>query len=194
LIGQIFSIAQEEDRKNRNHQNSGESRRSGLFYIFNGPLYIRAVALEEDSDPIGLFIGPTQIVSELTRNFSGGDFVRQDWDFLQKLARVPAEIWKEIVGTQRRQNDDCEIGFQNVRPSEIFEEKRMPLQKPDDRINEICEQNRKGENNDDRARDVNDGKRERKEENCQQYARRPAIREHHKPTFGLFQSGFPTAA
>jgi hypothetical protein len=100
----------------------------------DGPLDVRVVLLEEDSDPIGLLVGPAHIASEPSRNFSGGDIVHQHWDFLKKLVGVPTEIWKETVGTQDGQNDDCQIGFQNVRPSEIFEEKRMSLQKPDDRM------------------------------------------------------------
>ena len=84
------------------------------------------------------------------------------------------------MGKQNGHDDDWEIGFQNVRPSQVFEKQRVALQVADNRINQIREQNRKGENNDGRARDVDDRQRQRKEEDCQQYARRTTVRKNHK--------------
>src|SRR6266436_2233434 len=44
---------------------------------------------------------------------------------------------------------------------------RVSLQESHDRINQICEQDRKGKNDDDCARHVDDGKYNREEKDCQ---------------------------
>jgi len=48
-----------------------------LFDCRRSALDIRAMALEEDSDLVGLLISPTEVISEVIGNFSGGDSVRQ---------------------------------------------------------------------------------------------------------------------
>ena len=50
LIGYLFAVAQEKDCKDRNHQDSGEGCRCGLFYLFQSALDIRAMALQEGPD------------------------------------------------------------------------------------------------------------------------------------------------
>jgi len=125
------------------------------------------MALEKGSDLIRLLVGPTKVTSEVAGNFSGGDAVRQRGDCRQKLARALAKFRKETVGEKYGEGDESEIGFQNVRASQVFEKERTPLQESDHRVNQICEQDRKGKNDDDCARRVNDGKYNREKKNCQ---------------------------
>ena len=65
------------------------------------------------------------------------------------------------------ENDQSEIGFQDVRTPQVFEKERVSLQESHDRIDQICEQDRKGKNDDDSARHVYDGKHNREEKDCQ---------------------------
>jgi hypothetical protein len=51
--------------------------------------------------------------------------------------------------------------------SQVFEKERVSLQESHGRIDQICEQDRKGKNDDDRARQVDDGKYNREEQDCQ---------------------------
>ena len=125
------------------------------------------MTLEENSDLVGLLISPTEVTSEVAGNFSGGDAVRQRRDCRQKLARALAKLRKETVGEKQGEDDQSEIGFQDVRPSEVLEKERVPLQESHDRIDQICEQDRKGKNDDDCARHVDDGKYNREEKDCQ---------------------------
>jgi len=71
------------------------------------------------------------------------------------------------VGEKHGEDDQSEIGFQDVRASQVFEEERVSLQESHDRIDQICEQDRKGKNDDDCARHVDDGKYNREEKDCQ---------------------------
>jgi hypothetical protein len=85
----------------------------------------------------------------------------------ENLAGALAKLRKETVGEKHGQGDQGEIGFHDVRASQVFEKKRVSLQESHDRINQICEQDRKRENEDDRARDVDDGKYNREEKDCE---------------------------
>src|SRR6266404_207940 len=105
LVGKILSVAQEKDCENRNHQNSHKSSRRRAFYFSHGTLDIRAMTLEEDSDLVGLLISPTEVISEVAGNFSGGDSVRQRGDCRQKLARALAKFRKETVGEKQGEDD-----------------------------------------------------------------------------------------
>ena len=125
------------------------------------------MALEDDSDLVGLLISPTQVTSEVVGNFSGGDSVRQGGNGREKLARALAKFRKEAVREKHGHGDQSEIGFYDVRASQVFEKKRVSLQESHDRINQICEQDRKGKNDDDCARHVDDGKYNREEKDCQ---------------------------
>src|SRR5216683_2729251 len=97
--------------------------------------------------------------------------------FRKKIARMGittnpasaalAKLRKETVGEKQGEDDQSEIGFQDVRPSEVLEKERVPLQESHDRIDQICEQDRKGKNDDDCARHVDDGKYNREEKDCQ---------------------------
>ena len=53
------------------------------------------------------------------------------------------------MGEKYGEGDESEIGFQNVRTSQVLEKERAPLQESHDRANQICEQNREGKNDDD---------------------------------------------
>src|SRR5260370_41663158 len=125
------------------------------------------MALEEDSDLVGLLISPTDVISEVVGNLSGGDSVRQSGNCREKLTGILAKFRKETMGEKQGEDDQSEIGFQDVRASEVLEKERVPLQESHDRIDQICEQDRKGKNDDDRARDIDDGKYNRKEKDCQ---------------------------
>src|SRR5260370_26765825 len=167
LVGKILSVAQEKDSENGDHNKSGQRRRRGLFDCRRSALDIRAMTLEENSDLVGLLISPTEVTSEVAGNFSGGDAVRQRRDCREKLARAFAKFRKETVREKHGEDDQSEIGFQDVRASEVLEKERVSLQESHDRINQICEQDRKGKNDDDCARHVADGKSNREEKNCQ---------------------------
>ena len=130
-------------------------------------LDIRAMALEKGSDLIRLLIGPTEVLSDVVGNFSGGDSVRQRGNCREELARTLAKLGEETVREKHGEDDQSEIGFQDVRASQVFEKERVPLQESHDRIDQICEQDRKGKNHDDRARHVDDGKYNREEKDCQ---------------------------
>src|SRR5882724_11027183 len=176
LVGKILSVAEEKNCQNRNHQNSRKGRRRRAFYFSHGTLDIRAMALEKGSDLIRPLVGPTKVTSEVAGNFSGGDSVRQRGDCRQKLARALAKSRKETVGEKHGEGDEDKIGFHDVRASQVFEKERAPLQKSHDRIDQICEQDRKGKNDDDCARDADDGKHQHKEKDGQQYTCSPTIR------------------
>src|SRR5260370_12255253 len=167
LVGKILSVAQEKDCENRDHNKSGQRRRRGLFDGRRGALDIRTMTLEEYPDLGGLLIGPTEVISEVTGNFSGGNSVRQGGDCRQKLARALAKFRKKTVREKHSEDDQSEIGFQHVRASQIFEKQRVSLQESHDRIDQICEQDRKGKKDDDSARHVDDGKYNREEKDCQ---------------------------
>lgn len=100
------------------------------------------------------------------------------------------------MGEKHGEDDQSEIGFQDVRASQVFEKKRVSLQESHDRVDQICEQDRKGKNDDDCARDVSDGKYNREEKDCQQSTRCSAIRRNHESpqAAGINPSGFPTFA
>src|SRR5580704_2069566 len=125
------------------------------------------MALQECLDLIGLLIGPTKVASDVFGNLSRRNFVRQYRDRREYTAGVPAKVWKETVGEQHGENDNREIGFQDVGTSQVSEEQRMALQESHDRVNQICEQDRKGKNDDDSARHVDDGKYNREKKDCQ---------------------------
>jgi hypothetical protein len=72
------------------------------------------------------------------------------------------------VKEQYGHDADCEIGFQNVRSSQVFEKERVTLQESDNRVNQIREENRKGKNNDDGAGDVDDSQRYSKKQRGKQ--------------------------
>jgi hypothetical protein len=118
LVGKILSVAQEKDRQNGDHNKSGQRRRRGLVDFRRSALDIRAMALEDDSDLLGLLIGPTEVPSDVAGNFSGGDSVRQGGNCRQKLARALAKFRKETVREKHGKGDDSQIGFQNVRASQ----------------------------------------------------------------------------
>src|SRR5205809_2478969 len=93
LVGKILSVAQEKDCENRNHNKSGERRRRGLFDCRRSALDIRAMALEEDSDLVGLLISPTEVISEVVGNFSGGEIANNlgnnlGWADEQEIGRA----------------------------------------------------------------------------------------------------------
>jgi len=48
------------------------------------------------------------------------------------------------VGEKHGEDDQSEIGFQDVWASQVFEKERVSLQESHDRIDQICEQDRKG--------------------------------------------------
>src|SRR5229473_3267439 len=125
------------------------------------------MTLEENSDLVGLFIGPTKVVSEVVGNFSRGDSVRQGGNCREKLTAIFAKLRKKTVREKHREDDQSEIRFQDVRASQVLEKQRVSLQESHDRIDQICKQDRKGKNDDDRARHIDDGKYNRKEKDCQ---------------------------
>src|SRR5258708_39784122 len=125
------------------------------------------MALEEDSDLVGLLISPTEVISEVVGNLSGGDSVRQGGNGREKLTGIFAKLRKKTVREEHSEDDQSEIGFQDVRASQVLEKQRVSLQESHDRIDQICEQDRKGKNGDDRARHVDDGKYNREEKECQ---------------------------
>src|SRR6266478_4384316 len=150
------------------------------------------MALQDDSDLVGLLISPTQVISEVVGNFSAEDSVRQRGNRREKLARALAKFRKQTVGEKHGQGDQSEIGFHDVRASQVFEKKRVSLQESHDRINQICEQNRKRKNDDNCARHVDDGKYNREKKDCQQSARCSAIRRNHESPPAAAQSGRPS--
>jgi hypothetical protein len=77
LGGKILSVAQEKNCENRDHDKAGQRCRGGFFDCRGGAFDIRAMTLEEDSDLVALLIGPTEVISEVVGNFSGGDSVGQ---------------------------------------------------------------------------------------------------------------------
>jgi hypothetical protein len=125
------------------------------------------MALEKGSDLIRPLVGPTKITSEVAGNFSGGDSVRQRGNCGEKLTGILAKLRKKTVGEKYGEDHQSKIGFQDVWASQVFEKERVALQESDDRINQICEQDRKGKNDDDCTRYVDDGKYNREEQDCQ---------------------------
>ena len=125
------------------------------------------MALEEDSDLIRLLVGPAKVTSEVAGNFSRGDSVRQSGNRREKMAGILAKLRKKTVGEKHGEDDQSEIGFQDVRTSQVFEKEGVSLQESHDRIDQICEQDRKGKNDDDGARHVDDGKYNREKQDCQ---------------------------
>src|SRR5260370_41720923 len=150
------------------------------------------MALEEDSDLVGLLISPTEVISEVVGNLSGGDPVRQSGNGREKLTGILAKLRKKTVREKQGEDDQNEIGFQDVRASQVFEHERVSLQESHDRIDQICEQDRKSKNDDDCARDVDDGKYNREKKDCQQSARCSAIRRNHESPLAADQSGRPS--
>src|SRR5277367_4686542 len=180
LVGETLSVAQEKDCEDRDHHKSGHRRRRELFDFRGGALDIRAMPLEEGSDLVGLLIGPTEVISEIAGNFSRGDSICHGGNCREKLPSILAKMRKKTVRENRGEDDQGKIGFQDVRASQVFEKERVTLQKSHDRIDQICEQDRKGKNDDYSARRVNDGKYHREEKDCQQNTRCFAIRKNHE--------------
>src|SRR5260370_2381946 len=166
LVGKILSVAQEKDCDNRDHNKAGERRRRGFFDCRRGVLNVRAMTLEENSDLVGLFIGPTKVGSEVFGNFSRGDSVRQGGNCREKLTAIFAKLRKKTVREKHREDDQSEIGFQDVRASEVLEKERGSLQESHDRIDKICEQDRKVKNGDYRPRHVAKGKSNPQRKHC----------------------------
>src|SRR5215467_6176452 len=154
VIGKLLTVAQEKDSENRNYQESGESRRRGLFHFSQSVLDVRAMALEEDADLIGALICPTEVASEVVRNLSGRNLVRQRRNCRENPARVLAEFRNEAVAKQHDHDDDPEIGFHDVGTSEVFEKQRMTLQEPNNRINQVGKKDCERKDYEDRPRDV----------------------------------------
>jgi hypothetical protein len=125
------------------------------------------MALEEESDLVGLLIGPTEVSSEVGGNFSGGHSFRQGGNCREKLSGILAKLRKKTVREKHGEDDQSEIGFQDVRASQVLKKERVSLQESHDRIDQICEQDRKGKNDDDSSRHVDDGKYNREEKDCQ---------------------------
>src|SRR5215469_8621968 len=176
LIGQLFAVAQEKDCKNRNHEDSGESCRGSLFHFSQSALDVRAMALEEEADLIGTLVNPTEVTSEVVRNLSGRNFVRQRRDCRENPACVLAKFWNETVGKQHDHDDDREIGFHDVGASEVFEKQRMTLQEPDNGINQVGEEDCERKNYEDRPRDVDNRKHKSEGKDRQSDFRCPRIK------------------
>src|SRR5215469_14073526 len=172
LIGQLFAVAQEKDCKNRNHQDSGESRRGSLFDFCQSVLDVRAMAFEEKAHLIGALISPTEVV----RNLSGRNLVRQRRDCRENPACVLAKFRNEAVGKQHDHDDDREIGFHDVRASEVFEKQRMTLEEPDNRINQVSEEDCERKNYENRPRDVDNRKHKSEGKDRQSDFRCPRIK------------------
>jgi len=113
------------------------------------------VALEEDSDLVCALISPTEVTTEVVRNLSGRNLVRQGRDCRENPADVLAKLWKETVGKEHDHHDDREIGLHDVGTSEVFEKQRMTLQESDNKINQISEEDCERKNYEDRPRNVN---------------------------------------
>src|ERR1700722_19818300 len=82
---------------------------------------------------------------------------------------------------QRDEDQEKKIGFRDMRPPEISEYERVPLNEANHRIDQICEKNRENEDHEYAAGDIEDRKHEGEEQSRREYADGTAIKECHVP-------------
>src|SRR5258708_29136187 len=100
LVRKIFAVAEKEDCQDRDRQDSRNGRRRKPAYFFYRPLNSGPMLLQKRSNPTRLRIAPTNVASQLVRNFSRRDFVAQRRDFVQETCKIPVELWRNSVKYQ----------------------------------------------------------------------------------------------
>ena len=78
------------------------------------------------------------------------------------------DIRRKTMRHQCGQNEEHQIGFDDMRSFQVLKKQRMTLKKSDDRIDQIGEENRKRKDDDNRSRDIESAKHVRKSEGCEQ--------------------------
>src|SRR5271165_2159878 len=116
---------------------------------------------KEGPEPRTLSICPTSVRPEVIRYLSCRNLVSNRRNFLGERTESVVDCRRKGMTEHGRQEDKDEIRFGNVGSPEFFEKKRMALQEPDDRIDQVGEQNRNHKNNNYSPRDIDDGNDER---------------------------------
>src|SRR5437773_6546907 len=126
-----------------------------------------------------LHFGPTVLAAHLCRNFARRNSFHQGGYSFEQLAGVPEKSWCYSVGDECDEDQESDISFQNMWSSQVLEKEGMTLEKPDNGIDQICEQYGKRKNHDDSPSDIHDSEHNCKEQDCQKYVGCAAIGECH---------------
>ena len=116
----------------------------------------------------------------------GGDFTTGDVaDKRRRLSHEPGcfseRTWRDEMNGDWNGDQEAEIGFSHVRAAEIAENEGMALDESHERIDQIREKNRKGEDDEDGTGEVDDRQHEREGDDGSKDVNGAAIGECHVP-------------
>src|SRR5262249_44018778 len=181
LVRQILAVTQEEDREDGNHEESREDRGSKPGGPLNRAVDHGAMLLQECSDTIRLRLGPAEIVSEIVRDLSGRNPVCQRRERSQEPGTVPLNLWRKGIREEDNHRKKSQVSFDNVRSTQILEEQGMALKKSDDRVNQVGEQNRKCENDNHVAGNIDNREHNCESKGSSQNSCRPRVKHRSRP-------------
>jgi hypothetical protein len=98
-------------------------------------------------------IAPSILICHVCRNLARRETLAQRGELLYKLHGVTGKARRENVAGQCQAKQKHNIGFRYMRPPQVLEEQGMALEEPDYWVDQVCEQDGKAKDNDDRARD-----------------------------------------
>src|SRR5215475_1970724 len=136
---------------------------------------------EKGLQPKHLRIAPAVFAAHLCRDFARYKPIHDGGYFFKQLAGLTEKSWCQSMDDESRENQESEIGFQNMWSSKILEKERIALEKSDDGVDQVGEQYGEDEEYDDSASGVNDSEHNRKEQDCQKNISCAAIGECHMP-------------
>src|SRR4051794_32624518 len=103
-----------------------------------------------------LRIAPSIFASKIVSELSRREPLRHHWDLLNGRGGAAERAGREGIHDQSEKEQQREISLSNVRATQVFEEQRMALQEPDNRVDQIREEYREAKDDDHRPRDVGD--------------------------------------
>src|SRR3954464_1037882 len=97
-----------------------------------------------------LGIAPSIFASKIGSELSRREPLRHHRNLLHGCGGAAERAWREGVHDQPEKEQKREISFCNVRPTQVFEEQRMALEEPDNRVDQIREEYREAKDDDHR--------------------------------------------
>lgn len=130
---------------------------------------VPAMTLQERSEADFLFITLAILVSELGRNVSGGEPIKQDRDIVNQFGCIPSDAGCKRLAQKHDDEHKSEIHLYHHRSPQVSKQQGMQLQELDDRVQLVGEKYGKDEDRNDAPGAVDNPTRHRHEQNCQQH-------------------------
>src|SRR4029077_20212604 len=153
-IDHICAVAEEEDGEYGYHDQAGEGGKSRPLPSSSYTLDGRLVLNEKRFGAFLLRLAPAIFAADLRCDFTGRNAGSECGYLLRELRRLPKRAGSHEMDGEGDEDQKAEIGLRHVRAPEISENKGVALQKPDDGIDQICEENRESEDHEYAAGDI----------------------------------------